>query len=99
MPAGGLGAADGAAAVPFLRRELPDTQQELDGCAWLVRVYADDRVEVGQTRGQMAEQGRLVDQGFVVGEIDDAGDYVPLGFNPDTGKWQPIGPDDTIVYR
>lgn len=86
------------AAVPFLSWTVPDTQDEYDECAWLVRVYADDRIEVGQTRAQMWVQSRLVGQGLVVGEIDADGDYVPLGFNPETGRWQPIGPDDTFEF-
>jgi hypothetical protein len=79
--------------VPFLSKALPVPQVEYDERAWLVRVYADDRVEVGQTRSQMQEQGRLVSQGFVVGRIDDNGDYLPLGLNPETAEWEPVDPD------
>jgi hypothetical protein len=88
-----------AAAVSCIAatREVPDTTAEYDNLCWLVRVYADDRVEVGQTRGQMWEQARLVGQGFTVGEVDDQGDYRPVGFNPDTGRWQPIGPGDEVI--
>jgi hypothetical protein len=83
----------GALGVPFIAatREIPDTTEEYDSHAWLVRVYADDRVEVGQTRGQMQEQARLVGQGFETGRIDENGDYTPLGLNPETGEWQPMG--------
>jgi hypothetical protein len=82
-----------AAKVPFIAaaREVPDTAEEHDEQCSLVRVYADERVEVGQRRWQMREQGRLVGQGFTVGEIDDNGDYCPLGYDPETGFWQPIG--------
>ena len=46
------------ATVPFLSQALRVTQEEYDERAWLVRVYADDRVEVGQSRAQMQEQSR-----------------------------------------
>jgi hypothetical protein len=87
------------AAVPFLTRALADTQEEHDESAWLVRVHADDRVEVGQTRAQMQEQARLVSEGFTVGRIDADGDYSPRGLNPETGKWQDITPDDSVVFQ
>ena len=62
-----------AASISFLERKVFDTKEEDDAQAWLVRVYPDDRVEVGQTRGQMWEQVRLVGLGFIVGRIDDNG--------------------------
>jgi hypothetical protein len=85
-----------AAAVPFLGLRVHDTPEDRDESAWLIRVFADDRVEVGQNYAQMREQARLVGEGFMVGWIDDNGDYIPRGLNPETGQWQDIGPGDTV---
>ena len=60
------------ATVPFLSQALPVPQEEYDERAWLVRVYPDDRVEVGQSRAQMQEQAGLVSQGFVVAGLTTA---------------------------
>jgi hypothetical protein len=75
-----------AAAVPFLGLRVHDTPEEHDESAWLIRVFADDRVGVGQNYAQMQEQTRLVSEGFTVGRIDDNGDYIPRGLNPETGQ-------------
>jgi hypothetical protein len=87
---------DAAARIPFLALKVHDTAEERAESATMVRVYPDDRVEIGQTYAQREEQSRLVDAGYVVGEIDEHGDYVPLGLNPETGEWEPIGTDDNV---
>jgi hypothetical protein len=83
----------GTREIPFL--QPPDmysiTADELDELPCLVRVYADDRVEVLQTRGQKREQGRLIDAGYRVGRIDMAtGDYVPRCRDLASGQWQDV---------
>lgn len=74
------------AAVPFLSQEVRDTQDEYDERAWLVRVYADDAIEVGQTRAQAQEQSRLISEGYTMGRVEDNGDYQPLGLRTETGS-------------
>ena len=43
----------GADEVPFIAavREVPETPAEHDAMCWLVKVFADDRVQIGQTVG------------------------------------------------
>lgn len=47
-------------SVPFLAKRQPydETPGEYNAGAWLLRVYADDRVEVAMTRGQMLDGER-----------------------------------------
>lgn len=70
-----------------------------DSGAYLVKVHPGDRVELWQTRGQMREQARLVQEVSPVGRIDDGGDYVPLGKDAATGEWRPVGADDVAEFR
>jgi hypothetical protein len=87
------------AAVPFL--VAPDmyytNQAEYDESAWLVRVYPDGSIEVGQTRAQMRRQADLVARGYVVGRVDENGDYVPHGLDLATGEWCDITHGDAAV--
>jgi hypothetical protein len=48
-----------AADVPFIQqwRSLYETtQEEADGCAWSIRVFPDDTVELVKTVGEMKSQ-------------------------------------------
>jgi len=66
--------------VPFVaeaRGEVPETIEERDARAVLLRVHHNDVVEVGERYAQREERGRAVARGHTVGRIDASGDYVP----------------------
>jgi hypothetical protein len=67
----------GADEVPFIAavREVPETPAEHDAMCWLVKVFADDRVQIGQTVGQMWAQSVTADADDVV--FGDDGDVPP----------------------
>ena len=35
-------------------------------------------------------------QGFTVGEVDNNGDYQPIGMDPLTGEWRRVQPGDKV---
>lgn len=73
------------------------TSEEYDQTAWLVRVYSNDMVEVGQTRAQAQRKSELVGQGYHHGYINDDGDWQPTALNPATGEWRDIKPGDVVI--
>lgn len=86
-----------AEAIPFLRSEVPETKEDAEERCVLVRVFPDDTIRVAQVHRQAREQEQLVAVGFTSGRISDEGDYVPIGWNPETGAWQDIQPGDDVV--
>jgi hypothetical protein len=50
---------------------------------WLVKVFADDTVQIGQTVKQMWAQAAAVADGFTVGRVADSGEYIAQGYDPD----------------
>jgi hypothetical protein len=90
----------GADAVPWIAavREVPDTTAEHDAMCWLVRVFVDDRVEIGQTVAQMWRQAAAVADGFTVGRVADSGEYIAQGYDPDAKERRDIAPGDDVVF-
>jgi hypothetical protein len=86
-----------AEAIPFLRSEVPETREDAEERCALVRIYSDDSIRVAQVERQAKEQQQLVAAGFTSGRISDEGDYIPIGWNPETGAWQDIRPGDDVV--
>jgi hypothetical protein len=79
-------------------RQVPDTTAEHDAMCWLVRVFVDDRVEIGQTVAQMWRQAAAVADGFTVGRVADSGEYIAQGYDPDAKEWRDIAPGDDVVF-
>jgi hypothetical protein len=89
------GAEDIPFVAPFDLDEI--TRDEYPKTAWLIRVFSDDTVRVGQTRKQAEKQSELVGQGYKHGRINDDGDWQPTALNPSTGEWQDIKPGDVVI--
>lgn len=74
------------------------------GIAWLgdreqacvlVKISADDTVEVGQTWTQKQRQWEIIASGFPVGRVDvETGEWIPRVVNPASGEWEDLDPED-----
>jgi hypothetical protein len=89
-----------ARAVPFLEPLNMDeiASEELAERPWLVRIYADDAVDVAQTRRQHGRQVELVQQGHKVRVNAETGEPVIQVLDASTGELRDIRPGDAIVY-
>jgi hypothetical protein len=86
--------------IAWLQDRQNVTSAERDESCVLVRIYADDVVDVGQTVAQEKRKQEVVAQGFPVGRVDIVtGQWIPCAVNPATGEWEDADPVDIIAMR
>jgi len=86
-----------ARSITFLRSHA-DTAAEQGELAWLVWIWPNDDITVGQSRAQRDEENMLRANVSPVGEVDQRGDYWPLK-RGDDGEWWRAYPDGTLHPR
>ena len=92
LPAHQVRRMPGAAHLEWLQDPFACT----GSAPYLVRVWPDDTVEIGQTVGQHKRQQELIGARYPVGRISAEGNWIPCVQDPAFGEWHDIEPGEIL---